>query len=97
MIQIVSKKHKVTHELKETDMTSTNKGAGTYNSKKESCMRGKKDLEEPLTRKTSLGKTCSLFRQECSGADKHVDPANDLSLMHVSKWQPKTMKETKAR
>ena len=35
MIQIVLKKHWVTHELQGTDMSSTNKGAGTYNSKKE--------------------------------------------------------------
>ena len=34
MIQIVSKKHWVSHELQETDVSSTNKGAGTYNSKK---------------------------------------------------------------
>ena len=34
-----------------------------------------------------------LERLLCYGADKHVDPANELSLMRVSKWQPKTMKE----
>ena len=34
MIQIVSKKHWVTYELEGTDMSSTNKGADTYNSKK---------------------------------------------------------------
>ena len=32
-------------------------------------------------------------RVTCCGADKHVDPANELSLMRVSKWQPKTIKE----
>ena len=31
MIQIVSKKHLVTHELQGVNMSSTNKGAGTYN------------------------------------------------------------------
>ena len=34
LIQIVLKKHRVTHESQGTDMSSTNKGAGTYNSKK---------------------------------------------------------------
>ena len=34
MIQIVSKKHWVTHELQGTDMSLTNKGAGTCKSKK---------------------------------------------------------------
>ena len=34
--------------------------------KKGCCMNGKKDLKESLRRKTSLGKTCSLFRQEYS-------------------------------
>ena len=66
MIQIVSKKHWVTHELQGTDMSSTNKGAGTFNSKSGYCMKVKKDLEEYLRQKTSLGKTCSLFRQEYS-------------------------------
>ena len=31
----------------------------------------------------------------CCGADKHVDPTNELSLMRVSKWQPETMKGQK--
>ena len=57
MIQIVSKKHWVTHELKGTDMSSTNKGAGTYNSKKECCMnRKKKILKSFLGEKHLLGK-----------------------------------------
>ena len=47
-------------------MSSMKKGVGTYNSKKGSCMNGKKDLEESLGQKTSLGKTCSFFRQEYS-------------------------------
>ena len=65
MIQIVSKKHWATHELQGTDMSSTNKEAGTYNSKM--CLyEWKKDLEESLMRKTSFGETCSLFRQEYS-------------------------------
>ena len=34
MIQFVSKKHRVTHELQGTDMSLTIKGAGTYNSKR---------------------------------------------------------------
>ena len=66
MIQIVSKKHLVTHELQGTDMSSTNKGASTYNSKKRVLYEWKKDLEESLRRKLSLEKTCSLFRQEYS-------------------------------
>ena len=41
MTQIVSKKHWVTDELQGTDMSSTNKGAGTYNSKKGCYMNGK--------------------------------------------------------
>ena len=40
--KIVSKKHWVIHELQGTDMSSTNKRGGTYNSKKEYCMNGKK-------------------------------------------------------
>ena len=44
------------------DMSSANKGAGTYNSKKGVLYEWKKDLEEPLRRKTYLRKTCSLFR-----------------------------------
>ena len=67
MIQIISKKYYVTHELQGTDMSSTTKGAGTYNSKKGCCMNEKKeDLEEFLRRKTSLGKTFLIFRQEYS-------------------------------
>ena len=42
MIQIVSTIHWVTHELHWTDMSLTNKGAGTYNSKMGCCMNGKK-------------------------------------------------------
>ena len=61
-----SKKHWVTHQLQETDMSSTNKGAGIYNSKKGVLYEWKKDLEEFLRRKTSHGKTCLLFRQEYS-------------------------------
>ena len=45
-------------------MSSTNKGAGDYNSKNGVLYVWKKDMEESLRRKTSLGKTCSLFRQE---------------------------------
>ena len=45
MIQIVLKKHQVTYELQGTDMSSTNKGAGTYNSKKGVLHEWKKDLE----------------------------------------------------
>ena len=45
-------------------MSSTNKGVGTYNSKKGFSMN-KKDLEESLRRKLSF-ETCSLFRQEYS-------------------------------
>ena len=48
MIQIVSKKYWVTHELQGTDISSTNKDSRTYNSKKECYMNGKKDLEESL-------------------------------------------------
>ena len=40
MIQIVSKKHWVTHELQGTSIF--NKDDGTYNPKKDSCMNGKK-------------------------------------------------------
>ena len=58
MIQIVSKKRWATHELRETDMSSTNKEVGTYNSKKIW-----KSLRQ---KKTSLGKTSTLFRQEYS-------------------------------
>ena len=72
MIQIVWKKLWVPHELQGTDMSSTNKGAGTYNSKKVCCMNGKKDLEESLRRKTSLGKTCSLFHQKYSEKCRHI-------------------------
>ena len=64
MIQIVSKKHRVAHELQGTDMSSTNKSVGTYNSKKGRCINGKKILEESLKRKLSLEKTSSLFRQK---------------------------------
>ena len=53
-------------------MSSTNKGAGTYNSKKRCCMNGKKDLEESLKRKISFRKTCSLFRQEYSEQCRHM-------------------------
>ena len=49
-----------------TYFQQTNKGAGTYNSEKGCCMNGKKDLGESFRRKTSLRKTCSLFRQEYS-------------------------------
>ena len=42
MIQIVSKKHWVSQELQETDMSSTNKRVGTYNSKKGCYMNRKK-------------------------------------------------------
>ena len=42
MIQIVLKNHWVTHVLQGTDMSSMNKGAGTYNSKNGCCMNGKK-------------------------------------------------------
>ena len=66
MIQTVSKKLWVTHELQGTDMSSTNKGACTSNSKKGCCINGKKDLEESLRWKTFLGKTCSLFPKEYS-------------------------------
>ena len=51
MIQIVLKKHRVTHESQGTDMSSMNKGAGTYNLKKGCGMNGKNDLEESLRRK----------------------------------------------
>ena len=56
MIQIVSKKHWLTHELQGTDMSSTNKGAGTYNSKKVFCMNGKKIWKSLLGEKHLLGK-----------------------------------------
>ena len=56
MIQIVSKKHWVTHELQGTDMSSTNKGAGTYKSKKGCCMNGKKIRKSLLSEKHLLGK-----------------------------------------
>ena len=43
-------------------MSSTIKGAGTYNSKKRVLYEWiKKDLEESLRRKTSLGKTVHFF------------------------------------
>ena len=64
MIQIVSKKQWVTNELLGTDMSSTNKGAGTNNSKRGVLYEWKKDSEESIRRKTSIGKTCSLFRTE---------------------------------
>ena len=58
MIQIVSKKkHWVTHELLGTDMSSTNKGAGTYNSKKGCYMKGKKIWKSLLGEKHLLGKS----------------------------------------
>ena len=56
MIQIVSKKHWVTHELQGTDMSSTKKGAGTYNSKKGYCMNGKKEWKSLLDENYLLGK-----------------------------------------
>ena len=37
-------------------MSSTNKGAGTYNSKKRSCMNGKKIWKSLLDEKHLLGK-----------------------------------------
>ena len=61
MIQIVSKKHRVTHELQGTDMSSTNKGDGIYNLKKGCRMNRKKDLEEFLRRKISLGENLFTF------------------------------------
>ena len=56
IIQIVSKKHWVTYELQETDMSLTNKGAGTYNSKKGCCMKGKKIWKGLFGEKHLLGK-----------------------------------------
>ena len=49
--KLFRKKYWVTHELQGTDMSSTNKGAGTYNSKKGVFYEWKKDLEESLRRK----------------------------------------------
>ena len=65
MIKIVSKKHWVTHELGGTDLSSTNKRAGTYNSKRVCWIKGKKIWKSHLGEKY-LGKTSSLFRQEYS-------------------------------
>ena len=56
MMQIVSKKHYVTHELQRTDMSSTNKGAGTYNSKKACCMNGKNIWKSLFGENHLLGK-----------------------------------------
>ena len=66
MIQIVSKKHWATHELQGTDMSSSNKGARTYDSKSGCCMNGKKDLKKKLGEKYHLGKPVNFFRQEYS-------------------------------
>ena len=44
MIQIVSKKHWVTHELQGTDMSSQTKALVLTTKKKGRCMNGKKDL-----------------------------------------------------
>ena len=57
MIQIVLKKYCVTHELEGTDKSSTNKGAGTYNSKKGCCMNGKKIWNSLSDEKYLLGKS----------------------------------------
>ena len=56
MIKIVSKKHWGTHELQRTDMSSTNKGAGTYNSKKGCCMNRKKIWKSLLSENYLLRK-----------------------------------------
>ena len=71
MIQTVSKKHWVIHELQGTNMSSMNQGAASYNLKKGVLYEWKKDLEESLRRKTSHAKTCSLFRQEYSEYCRH--------------------------
>ena len=54
-IQTVSKKHKVTIELKRNDMSRTNKGAGTYNSKKGVLYEWKKVWKSLLGEKHLLG------------------------------------------
>ena len=56
MIQIVSKKHWVTHDVQGTDMSSTNKDTGTYNSKKRCCMNGQKIWKSLFGEKYLLGK-----------------------------------------
>ena len=57
MVQIVSKKHCVTHELQRTDMSFTKKGTGTYNSKrKRCCMNGKKNWKSLSGENYLLGK-----------------------------------------
>ena len=67
MIQIVSKKHWVTHDLQKTDISSPNKGAGSYNLKKGVLYKWKKKIWKSLFgEKHLLGKTCSLFCQEYS-------------------------------
>ena len=65
MIKIVSKKQWVTHKLQGTDM-SYEQRSWYLQIKKGCCMTGKKNLEESLRRNISLGKTFSLFSQECS-------------------------------
>ena len=57
MIQIVTKKYWINHELQGTDMFSTNKGAVTYNSKKGCCVNGKKIWKSLLGKKYLLGKS----------------------------------------
>ena len=66
MIQIVSKKQWVSHEFQGTDMSSTNKELLFTIQKRGVVWIEKNDLKESLRRKISLGKTCSLFRQEYS-------------------------------
>ena len=55
-VTIVSKKHCVAHELQGTDMSSTNKGAGTYNSKKRGVVWMEKNWKSLLGEKYLLGK-----------------------------------------
>ena len=61
MIKIVSKKHWVIHELQGTDMSSTNKEAGTYNSKKGVLYEWQKKIwKTPLDEKYLWGKTVNF-------------------------------------
>ena len=57
MIKLFRKNTGVTHELQGTHMSSTNKGAGTYNSKKRDVVWKKKNIWKSLFgKKHHLGK-----------------------------------------
>ena len=72
MLQIVSKKHWATHELQGTDVF--NEQRSWYLQRKKRALsewKKKKIWMSILGRKTSLRKTCSLFRQEYSEYCRH--------------------------